>query len=156
MSGTLPEPYSGEPLATDRVVVKDPEASLTSYPERMTAGGEDLATDEIRVNIIHKGVGAITESDVLLASTAGGIIVGFNVRPAGKARKMAEEQGVDHAQLTVLVGIFRTRERCQLTPGVRREVGKEHRFVVTMDVPGSPRRATVSGPSEKKRPILAP
>jgi translation initiation factor IF-2 len=44
------------------------------------------STEEIQINIIHKGVGAITETDVMLASASDAIIIGFNVRPAGNAR----------------------------------------------------------------------
>jgi translation initiation factor IF-2 len=56
---------------------------------------QKLSTDEIQVNIIHKGVGAITESDVLLASASDAIIIGFNVRPAGTARTLAEKEEID-------------------------------------------------------------
>ncbi|MFD2826959.1 translation initiation factor IF-2 [Leeuwenhoekiella polynyae] len=54
-----------------------------------------LSTEEIVVNIIHKGVGAITESDVLLASASDAIIIGFNVRPAGNARQVADKEEID-------------------------------------------------------------
>jgi translation initiation factor IF-2 len=54
-----------------------------------------LSTDEIQVRIIHKGVGAITESDVLLASASDAIIVGFQVRPTLNARKLAESEQID-------------------------------------------------------------
>jgi len=53
-----------------------------------------LTNEKVKVTIVHASVGGITESDVLLASTAGAILLGFNVRPAGKARQLAEEQGV--------------------------------------------------------------
>ncbi len=56
---------------------------------------QKLSTEEIQVNIIHKGVGAITESDVLLASASDAIIIGFNVRPAGNARMVAEKEEID-------------------------------------------------------------
>ena len=56
---------------------------------------QKLSTDEIQVNIIHKGVGAITESDVLLASASDAIIIGFNVRPAGTARTLADKEEID-------------------------------------------------------------
>ncbi|MGY6562583.1 MAG: translation initiation factor IF-2 [Luteibaculaceae bacterium] len=54
-----------------------------------------LSTDEIQIRIIHKGVGAITESDVLLATASDAIIVGFQVRPSVNARKLAETEQID-------------------------------------------------------------
>ena len=50
------------------------------------------STEEIQVNIIHKAVGAITESDVLLASASDAIVIGFNVRPMANARQIAEKK----------------------------------------------------------------
>ena len=47
-----------------------------------------------RVNVIHKAVGQISESDVLLASASEAIIIGFQVRPSGTARKLAEKEGI--------------------------------------------------------------
>lgn len=63
--------------------------------EALTDSFLKLSTDEIVVNIIHKGVGAITESDVLLASASDAIIIGFNVRPAGNARQVADKEEID-------------------------------------------------------------
>ena len=63
--------------------------------EALSASLQKLSTDEIHVQIVHKGVGQITESDVLLASATGAIIVGFQVRPSGNARKIAEKESVD-------------------------------------------------------------
>jgi len=54
-----------------------------------------LSTDQVQVNVIHKSVGAITESDVLLASASNAIIVGFQVRPSVSARKLAEREEID-------------------------------------------------------------
>ncbi len=54
-----------------------------------------LSTEEIHVNVIHKAVGAISESDVLLAVASNAIIIGFQVRPTGGARKLAEKEGID-------------------------------------------------------------
>jgi translation initiation factor IF-2 len=54
-----------------------------------------LGTGEVRVEVIHRGVGAVTESDVLLAKAAGAIILGFHVRPDANARAAAEREGVD-------------------------------------------------------------
>ena len=63
--------------------------------EALTDSFQKLSTEEIQVNIIHKGVGAITESDVLLATASDAIIVGFNVRPQGNARSVADREEVD-------------------------------------------------------------
>lgn len=54
-----------------------------------------IGTDEVRTTILHKGVGAVTESDVLLAATSGAIIIGFNVTPDARAREMAAKEKVD-------------------------------------------------------------
>ena len=54
-----------------------------------------LSNDEVRVNVLHSGAGAITESDVMLADSSNAIIVGFNVRPDTKAKALAERSGVD-------------------------------------------------------------
>ncbi|MFV0247756.1 MAG: translation initiation factor IF-2 [Tenacibaculum sp.] len=63
--------------------------------EALTDSFQKLSTEEIQVNIIHKGVGAITESDVLLASASNAIIIGFNVRPQGNARNVADKEEVE-------------------------------------------------------------
>ena len=54
-----------------------------------------LSTEEVQVNVIHKSVGAISESDIMLASASNAIIVGFNVRPTVQARKLAEQEKID-------------------------------------------------------------
>ncbi len=54
-----------------------------------------LSTEEVQVNVIHKAVGAITESDILLASASDAIIIGFQVRPVPQARKLAEKEQID-------------------------------------------------------------
>jgi len=56
---------------------------------------EQLGTDEVKVDILHRAVGAINESDVLLAETSGAIIMGFGVRPDAKSRQLAERDGVE-------------------------------------------------------------
>ncbi len=63
--------------------------------EALTDSFQKLSTEEIQVNIIHKAVGAITESDVLLASASDAIIIGFNVRPTGNARQIADKEEID-------------------------------------------------------------
>ena len=54
-----------------------------------------LSTEEVQVNVIHKSVGAISESDIMLASASNAVVVGFNVRPTAQARKMAEQEKID-------------------------------------------------------------
>ncbi len=54
-----------------------------------------LSTEEVKVNVIHSAVGAISETDVMLASASNAIIIGFNVRPDNKARKNAEDENID-------------------------------------------------------------
>ena len=61
-----------------------------------------LSTEEIQVNVIHKSVGQITESDVLLASASDAIIIGFQVRPAASARKLAETEEIDIRMYSVI------------------------------------------------------
>ena len=61
----------------------------------MSQALERLNTGEVKVNIIHGGVGAITETDIMLASASNAIIIGFNVRPDVNARKAAEIEKVD-------------------------------------------------------------
>ena len=54
-----------------------------------------LSTEQVRVNVIHKAVGAISESDVILAEASDAVIIGFQVRPSTDARKLADEQGIE-------------------------------------------------------------
>ena len=61
-----------------------------------------LSTEQIQVNVIHKGVGQISESDVTLASASNAIIVGFQVRPSNPAAKLAEQEGVDIRKYSVI------------------------------------------------------
>ena len=61
-----------------------------------------LSTEQIQVNVIHKGVGQISESDVSLAAASNAIIVGFQVRPSGNAAKLAEQEGVDIRKYSII------------------------------------------------------
>jgi len=75
-----------------RLVVKaDVQGSVETLRDSLTK----LSADEVKVSVIHAGVGAITESDVMLARASGAIVIGFHVRPEPAARKAAEGQGVD-------------------------------------------------------------
>jgi len=78
---------SGLPL----VIKGDVDGSVQALSDAL----EQLGTDEVQVEIVHRAVGAINESDVLLAQTAGAIIIGFRVRPQTAARQVAEKAGVE-------------------------------------------------------------
>jgi len=71
------------------------KADVRGSVEAITSSLLNLSTDEVEIKIIHSGVGAVTESDVLLASASQAIIIGFNVRADGATRKMAKESEVD-------------------------------------------------------------
>ncbi|NDW12058.1 translation initiation factor IF-2 [Bacteroides sp. 214] len=74
------------------VIVKgDVDGSIEALSDSLIK----LSTEQIQVNVIHKGVGAISESDVTLAAASDAIIIGFQVRPSAAARKMADQDGVD-------------------------------------------------------------
>ena len=74
--------------------------------EALTDSLQKLSTEEIQVNIIHKGVGAITESDVLLASASEAIIIGFNVRPSASARQIAEKEEIDIRNYSIIYKVI--------------------------------------------------
>jgi len=74
------------------IIVK---ADVKGSAEAVKASLEKLSNDEVRVRVIHSGVGAINESDVMLAATSGAIIVGFNVRPDNAARDSAVRSDVE-------------------------------------------------------------
>ena len=93
--------------------------------EALTDSFQKLSTNEIQVNIIHKGVGAITESDVLLASASDAIIVGFNVRPSGNARSLAENEEIDIRTYSIIydaINDLRDAMEGMLSPEMKEEV----------------------------------
>ena len=71
------------------------KADVQGSVEAVKQSLEKLSNDEVRINVIHSGVGAVRESDVMLAYTSNAIIVGFNVRPDAGALSSAEDKGVD-------------------------------------------------------------
>ena len=74
--------------------------------EALTDSLQKLSTEEIQVNIIHKGVGAITESDILLASASDAIIIGFNVRPSANARSLADKEEIDIRNYSIIYDVI--------------------------------------------------
>jgi translation initiation factor IF-2 len=81
----------GEVAALPLVIKGDVDGSVQALADSL----QQLSTPEVRVEVIHRAVGAINESDVLLASTAGAIVLGFHVRPTADARAVAEREEVD-------------------------------------------------------------
>ena len=70
--------------------------------EALSGSLQKLSTEEIQVNILHKGVGAITESDVLLASASDAIIIGFNVRPSSSVKAIADKEEIDIRMYSII------------------------------------------------------
>ncbi len=93
--------------------------------EALTDSFQKLSTDEIQVNIIHKAVGAITESDVLLASASDAIIIGFNVRPMGNARSIAEKEEIDVRMYSIIydaINDLKDAMEGMLSPEMKEEI----------------------------------
>ena len=86
-------------MKTLNIIVK---ADVQGSAEAVKASLEKITNDEVRVKVIHSGVGAINESDVMLAATSGAIIVGFNVRPDNAARDNAARSNVDMRMYRVI------------------------------------------------------
>ncbi|GAB1857832.1 translation initiation factor IF-2 [Flavobacteriaceae bacterium MHTCC 0001] len=93
--------------------------------EALTDSFQKLSTEEIQVNILHKGVGAITESDVLLASASDAIIVGFNVRPVGNARDIADKEEIDIRTYSIIydaINDLKDAMEGMLSPELKEEI----------------------------------
>ncbi|MBX3127024.1 MAG: translation initiation factor IF-2 [Polyangiaceae bacterium] len=85
-----------------KVIVKaDVQGSVEALTEALTK----LTTEKVRVSVVHAAVGAITEGDVNLAVAAKGIIIGFNVRPAGKASVLAQKEGVEIRSYSIIYNV---------------------------------------------------
>ena len=93
--------------------------------EALTDSFQKLSTEEIQVNIIHKGVGAITESDVLLATASDAIIIGFNVRPMSNARALAEKEEIDIRTYSIIyaaIDDIKSAMEGMLSPEMKEEI----------------------------------
>ncbi len=93
--------------------------------EALTDSFQKLSTEEIQVNIIHKGVGAITESDVLLASASDALVIGFNVRPMGNARQVADKEEIDIRTYSIIydaINELKDAMEGMLSPDIKEEV----------------------------------
>ncbi|GAB5401697.1 MAG: translation initiation factor IF-2 [Aureisphaera sp.] len=93
--------------------------------EALTDSFLKLSTEEIQVNIIHKGVGAITESDVLLASASDAVVIGFNVRPMGNARQLADKEEIDIRMYSIIydaINDLKDAMEGMLSPEMKEEI----------------------------------
>ncbi|MGB0948842.1 MAG: translation initiation factor IF-2, partial [Marinirhabdus sp.] len=93
--------------------------------EALTDSFQKLSTEEIQVNIIHKAVGPITESDVLLASASDAIIIGFNVRPMGNARQIADKEEIDIRTYSIIydaINDLKDAMEGMLSPEIKEEI----------------------------------
>ncbi|MGH7186452.1 MAG: translation initiation factor IF-2, partial [Pseudomonadota bacterium] len=81
------------------VVIK---ADVQGSAEALGSAVEKLSTDAVKLRVIHSGVGAITETDVMLATASRAIIIGFNIRPEPKASALAEKDGIDIRLYTII------------------------------------------------------
>ena len=93
--------------------------------EALSNSLENLSTQEIEVKIIHKGVGAITESDIILASASDAIVIGFNVRPMGNARTLSDKEQIDIRTYSIIydaINDVKDAMEGMLSPELKEEV----------------------------------
>lgn len=93
--------------------------------EALSSEFSKLSTDEIQINIIHKGVGAITETDVMLASASDAIIIAFNVRPAANARQLAQKEEIDIRSYSIIydaINDLKDAMEGMLSPEMKEEI----------------------------------
>jgi translation initiation factor IF-2 len=101
------------------------KADVDGSVEALTDSLQKLSTEEIQVNIIHRGVGAITESDVLLASASEAVVIGFNVRPAGNARTLADNEEIDIRMYSIIydaINDIKDAMEGMLSPELKEEI----------------------------------
>jgi len=91
-----------------RIILKaDVQGSLEALKDSL----RKLSTDEVKVNVVHAGVGGITESDVMLASASKAVIIGFNVRPDAQAKRAAEKEGIEIRLYRVIYALLEDVEK---------------------------------------------
>ncbi len=119
------------------VVIK---ADVQGSAEALRSSLEKLSTDEVRIRVIHQGVGAVNESDVSLAAASNAIIIGFNIRPEPNARRAAEREGVDIRSYRIIYNVIddiRAAMSGLLAPDFVEETLGQAEVRQTFKVPGS-------------------
>ncbi len=101
------------------------KADVQGSVEAVRASVEKLATDEVKLKVVFGAVGGVKESDIMLASATDGIVVGFNVRPDGKARTLAQREGVEIRTYSIIYELIDDVKKAMeglLTPETREKV----------------------------------
>ncbi|RLT99370.1 translation initiation factor IF-2 [Ketobacter sp.] len=112
---------AGEAASVNIVLKTDVRGSLEALQTALI----DLSTDEVKVNIVSSGVGGINESDVNLALTSNAVVIGFNVRADGSARKLCQEEGIELRYYSVIYDIIEDVKNAMsglLEPELREEI----------------------------------
>lgn len=120
--GDLSQRIQAGNLRELRIILK---ADVLGSLEALTNALLRLSTDEVRVAILHSGVGAITEADVMLAAASEAVIIGFHVQPTAAARKVAEQEGVEIRTYRIIYECLDDLKQALeglLSPEVREEI----------------------------------
>ncbi|MBR5315621.1 MAG: translation initiation factor IF-2, partial [Firmicutes bacterium] len=138
-SSTLEKLFSqiqeGEVKNLNMIIKGDVQGSVGA----LVASLEKLNNENVKVNIIHTGVGTVTESDVMLATTSGAIIVGFNVRPSTAVQTMADRENIEIRTYRVIYDVIDDVENAMkgmLDPEFKEEVLGKVEVRTTFKVPG--------------------
>jgi translation initiation factor IF-2 len=126
----------GEVSELNIIIKGDVDGSI----EALSGSLIKLSTEEVKVNIIHTGVGAISESDVLLASASDAIIIGFQVRPTANARKLAEKEEIDIRLFSIIyeaVDLVHDALEGMLSPELSEKITANVEVRDTFKVPGT-------------------
>ncbi len=124
----------GEVLNLNLVLKADVQGSLEAISESL----HKQSTDAIKINIIHAGAGAISESDILLASASSAIIIGFNVRPTARVKEVAERESVEIRFYDIiynLVNDIRDAMAGMLAPIIKEQYLGQAEVIQTFSVP---------------------
>jgi translation initiation factor IF-2 len=126
---------SGETKDLNVIIKGDVQGSVGA----LTASLEKLSNDDVRINVVHRGVGAVNESDVMLAQTSGAVIIGFNVRPGSSVVTLAERDGVEIRTYRIIYDAINDVEAAMkgmLDPEFRENVIGRIEIRETFKIPG--------------------